>query len=240
MVGRRRRIPVAWTKGRQGDRATAAGGVTTPLRDTGYSASYISVNQNIQTISLRIYITGGPVWGQAAGTRIAGKLRPVIDTKADLVRISLATARGIDVNFAAEALVGVIAAYRGQVAICLVDVDDADVRANVAAAALREGVPVTAWSGVAAEVLGPWPSRARAEALALVLGRGKARAPDIAAGLGISVSNASSRLKDLFEQGYLARRAERRRRVPLFSDWCVYRRAARADQQRVISGGPAA
>lgn len=165
------------------------------------------MNQNIQTISLRIYITGGSVWGQAAGTRIAGKLRPVIDTKADLVRISLATARGIDINFAAEALVGVIAAYRGQVAICLVDVDDADVRANVAAAALRERLPVTAWSDVAAEVLGPWPSPGRAEALALVLERGKARASDVASSLGISVSNASSRLKDLFEQGYLARRA---------------------------------
>ena len=110
-------------------------------------------------------------------------------------------------TFAAEALVGLVARYGGERRLCLVDLTDADITENIAAAAERMQVPVTIWQGHRVQVLGVPPGSGARHALAFALARPQVRAADYAAAAGLSITNASSRLNRLWSSGCLLRRA---------------------------------
>jgi hypothetical protein len=146
-------------------------------------------------------------WGQVAGEKIGQVLiNRIAAAPDDLIwSLSLKGVTRIDVTFAARALVRVVQHFLASQRICLVDLASDDVAANIAAAAQRLGVPVTVWRGESAEVLGPVPSATSRDALAFALGRGQTHARDLAAAQDMSITNASTRLRHLWERGYLMR-----------------------------------
>lgn len=165
------------------------------------------MNSTVRTLRLRNLMAGPEGWGRAAGIKMQQALRTRIDAAPapDLVRLSLDGVTRLDVTFAAEALVAQVRHYRGVRSLCVVDLPHEDVTENVAAAADRMAVPVTLWRGEAVQMAGPVPGASVREALDFALGRPRTCTRDLAATLGLSVTNASTRLKLLWEQGYLMR-----------------------------------
>lgn len=112
----------------------------------------------------------------------------------------------IDASFASEAIVELIRRYRGSKGICLVDLDDPEIRFNIDLAAARMNVPVAVWNGKSVEMIGGQPSAGNREALEFALARSQARAAEFAeASANISIANASTKFKQLWEQGFLMR-----------------------------------
>jgi hypothetical protein len=89
----------------------------------------------------------------------------------------------------------------------LADVTDEDVLENVIAAAERASVPVTLVEATGVRVIERTPPRSMQAALDFALSRPAVRVGEFAATAGISAQNASNKLRQLWEQGYL-RRAE--------------------------------
>lgn len=112
----------------------------------------------------------------------------------------------IDASFASEAIVELIRRYRGSRGICLIDLSDAEVRFNIDLAAARVNVPVTIWNEGKAEVIGGQPSPGNREALEFALSRHQVRAAEFAdVSANMSIANASTKFKQLWEQGFLMR-----------------------------------
>lgn len=166
------------------------------------------MNENAKTIPLRNYVTALEGWGHQAGIKVRDKLQAIIDAEPaiGLCRLSMAGIKRLDVSFATEAIALLVARNRGARQICLTELADVDVRENIAAAAERTQVAITVWTGVTVEVLGLGPGAAVQDALAFALARPQGvRAAEYAAACGLSIANASSRLKQLWERGFLLR-----------------------------------
>lgn len=111
----------------------------------------------------------------------------------------------IDASFASEAIVELIRRFRGTRGICLVDLTDAEIRFNIELAAARVSVPVALWNGGSIEMIGGQPSQGNREALEFALVRSQARAAEFAEAGDFSIANASTKFKQLWEQGFLMR-----------------------------------
>ena len=123
-----------------------------------------------------------------------------------MFKISMEEVERIDASFASEAIVELIRRYRGSKGICLVGLEDAEVRFNIDLAAARVGVPVAIWNGKSIEMIGGQPSQGNREALEFALARPQARAAEFAdSGANVSIANASTKFKQLWEQGFLMR-----------------------------------
>lgn len=166
------------------------------------------MNQNANTLMLWHYMAGREGWGRHAGARVWGKLEGHIAgrPRVGLWRLSLQNVKRVDVGFASVAIVGLVEHCQPDIHVCLVNVTDADVAENITAAAERMAVPVTVWNDGNPGILGPAPRSALGDALAFAFTRpAGVRACDYAPAAGISITNASSRFKELWERGYLLR-----------------------------------
>lgn len=165
------------------------------------------MNEIVPAFRLFNYLTAGEGWGRAAGAKARAKLAQHIAARqaAGTVRISLQSVRRLDLACAAEVLIGLIQDGQATHSYCLVDLGDSDVRENIAAAAERAKVPLTAWTGAAPTILGPEPSRGNRGALAFALERPEVRAAEFAAIAEISTANASMKFRQLWTEGFLLR-----------------------------------
>ena len=111
----------------------------------------------------------------------------------------------LDASFASEAIVEVIKRYRKTKGICLVDLVSGGIRLNIDLAAERVGVPITVWNGKEVEVIGLKPSTGNREALNYILSHAGARAAEFAEYAGVSIANASTKFKQLWEQWFVMR-----------------------------------
>jgi hypothetical protein len=74
---------------------------------------------------------------------------------------------------------------------------------NWEAAAAKKSQPIVLWSNDGARVMGVEPSQGNREALSFALSRPQARAAEFAeATSGMSIANASTKFKQLWEQGF--------------------------------------
>jgi hypothetical protein len=146
-------------------------------------------------------------WGRAQGSAVSARLMAHFDSVPDqrVVRISMEGVERLDASFASEAIVEVIKRYRKTKGICLVDLANSGIRLNIDLAAERVGVPVTVWNGKDVEVIGLKPSMGNREALDYILGHAGVRAAEFAEHAGISIANASTKLKQLWEQWFVMR-----------------------------------
>jgi hypothetical protein len=165
------------------------------------------MNRNVRDIYVRNFLSEPEGWGRVQGGSIQRALLAKIEHNQtpELIRLSLADLKRIDVTFAAEVIAEPVRRFLGIKAICAICCPDSDIAENVAAAALLARVPITIWTRDVPQVTGPMPRAGCRAALDFALRREEVRATDVASALRISIANASTKLKQLSEAGYLLR-----------------------------------
>jgi hypothetical protein len=159
----------------------------------------------IRLIDLMDGATSG--WDREQAVPVAAKLVSKLESMSDqrTAKISMAGVERMDASFASEAIVEVIGRFRKSKGVCLVDLSNSAIRLNIDLAAERIGVPITVWNGAEVAVIGLKPSAGNREALDYALSRPEVRTATFADVAGISIANASTKFKQLWEQGFLMR-----------------------------------
>lgn len=151
---------------------------------------------------------GSDGWGRAQGRVVYQKLVSYVEARPTetFFRISMEGVERLSVSFVSESIIELVRRYRGSKGICLVDLDDADLIDDIDAAAARVEVPIIIWTGKTPRVVGIEPSAGNREAFAFALARPQARASEFAESVaGMSIANASTKFKQLWQQGFLMR-----------------------------------
>jgi len=148
-------------------------------------------------------------WGRTQGREVYQKLVDFVEGHpgAIVIHISLSGINRTDISFASEAVVELARRYRGAKGFCLTDLTNADLIENWDAAALKANQPlmIEATDG-RLQTLGAEPSPGNLPAFTFALERSSARAAEFAAATKVSITNASTKFKQLWEQGFLLRR----------------------------------
>jgi hypothetical protein len=169
------------------------------------------MNQENATIHLREFMDAPEGWGRAEGRKAFQRLLEFVEAhkRMTVFRVSMRGVKRVDMSFASETLVEVARRYRGSKGFCIVDLDDEDVIENWDGAAAKKGQPLYLWADDQATIIGAQPTRGTRDALLFALNRGRARAAEfVETTPGMSIANASSKFKHLWEQGFLLRQEE--------------------------------
>jgi len=147
-------------------------------------------------------------WGRAFGREVFQKLLEHVERNPDQVTfaISLKGVTRLDVSFSSESLVELARRFRGQKGFYLVDVGVPEIEENIDAAARRVDQPLVVLDAVQHRFIGSVPSAGTKAALDFAVSRPQARAVEIADAIHVSVANASMKLKNLWQRGFLLRR----------------------------------
>lgn len=147
-------------------------------------------------------------WGRQQGRAVLEKLINAVEASAgqQMFKLSMKGVERVDASFASEAIIELVRRYLGKKGICIVDLSDPEIRYNIVAAAEHVEVPVMIWDGKRGEVVGTQPSAGNQGAFEFALARSQARAAEFAESIGsMSIANASTKFKQLWEQGFLLR-----------------------------------
>jgi hypothetical protein len=90
----------------------------------------------------------------------------------------------------------------------LTDVENIDLLDNWDAAALKKEQPFFVWNEKGYTVIGPQPSSSNKVLIDYIVSRYETRTSDVVADLNIKVNNASMKLKQLWESGFILRRED--------------------------------
>jgi hypothetical protein len=160
-------------------------------------------------LRLREFMEEDEGWGREAGRLTFQRLMSFVEQHAGTLvfRVSLAGVRRIDISFASETIVQLARRYRGEKGFCFIDLVDIDQRENWEAAAQRAKQPLLLWNRQGKpQILGVEPSQGIADALKFALVKSKTRAAEYAkSSRNVSLTNASTKFKQLWEQGFLLR-----------------------------------
>ena len=160
------------------------------------------------TLKLSAYLEGrSDAWGSEEGRQVHLRLVEAIDgnPEALIVRISLEGIRRTDASFARASVIELAHRYRGRRGICLVDIPSEDVLENWAAAARQREQNLLAWTDKGVRLLGPVLRKDTWELLKLVSQRGEMGTAEVAKVLKKQVTNVSTRLKRLYDDGLVMR-----------------------------------
>ena len=168
------------------------------------------MNEITRAILLRDLMDSPHGWGRDQGREVFQRLIKKIEANPGTIifNISLKGVERNDISFASETVVELASRYRGDKGFFLTDLVDDDLVENWDAAAIKKGQPIMVWKGKAAQVIGAQPSQGNVTTFEHVLGKMSATASDIASTLDLQITNASTKLKQLWEQGFLLRRQE--------------------------------
>jgi hypothetical protein len=172
------------------------------------SGSVNALNEFTMNIRLRDFMDEADGWGRAEGRLVYQRLLDFVEAHPGVAvfKVSTKGVKRVDISFGSETLVELARRYRGSKGFCLVDVDNPDMIENLEAAAAKKSQPLLLWEGKRGRVIGLAPSEGNREALSFALMRGEARAAEFAqAKPGMSITNASTKFKQLWEQGFLLR-----------------------------------
>lgn len=170
-----------------------------------------SMNERAINIRLRDYTPGPDAWGHEEGREVYLKLLRVVEANpgCQVFRISLDGIRRTDASFPRESVIELAKRLRGDKGLCIIDVMNQDVLDNWDMAALKKDQPLMIWEKEGGlRVIGPHPSRGTKDIFEYVLSVSRATAVSAASALNIKLTNASTKLKSLNEQGFLLRRDE--------------------------------
>ena len=169
------------------------------------------MNENSTTIQLYDFMGTQEGWGRAQGRKVYQKLIAFVEATPGVMifKVSLDGVTRVDISFASETVIELARRYRGNKGFCLIDLTDQDMLENWEAAAARKGQPVMVWKGKKGRVIGVEPSRGSLGAFTFALKRERTRATEFAAATPkMSIANASTKFKQLWEQGFLLRRED--------------------------------
>jgi hypothetical protein len=159
-------------------------------------------------VALRDFMDSSRGWGRLEGRAVYQSLLRFVEDHAGVVifKVSMRDVDRIDISFASETVVELARRYRGSKGFCFIDLTDPDLIENLDGAAVKKQQPMMVWHGTSARVIGAEPSEGTREALQFALGRPQARSAEFAeTKRGMSIANASSKFKQLWEQGFLLR-----------------------------------
>ncbi len=159
-------------------------------------------------LKLRDFMDREEGWGRSEGRSVYPRLLDFVeDNPGNLVfRVSVRGVTRVDISFASETVVELARRFRGSKGFCFVDLLDADMEENWDAAAARKAQPIMKWVNGEGTILGTKPSQGTRDALAFALAVPTVRATMFAeATPAISIANASSKFRQLWEQGFLLR-----------------------------------
>ncbi|PMS15563.1 DNA-binding protein [Trinickia dabaoshanensis] len=165
------------------------------------------MNQTTHLIKLRELTGTTQPFGNVQGKEAYRKLSEEIDRhpEAAVFGISLQDIEATDASFPRESVVSVAKHYRGEKGLFLVDMDDRDLVDNWKYACQAKEQPLVIWRGESFEPIGPDMSSSSRDLLNYVLEHKCVLASQVASDLGLSVQNASTRLKRLVADGYILR-----------------------------------
>jgi hypothetical protein len=169
------------------------------------------MNENSVTIRLYDFMKTQEGWGREQGRKVYQKLIDFVEAKPGVMifKVSLDGTKRIDISFASESVIELARRYRGKKGFCFIDLTDQDMVENWEAAASRKGQPIMVWEGKKGRVIGVEPSRGTLGAFQFALERERTRATEFAASIPkMSIANASTKFKQLWEQGFLLRRED--------------------------------
>lgn len=141
------------------------------------------------------------------------KLLRIVETNPEkrIFRISLEGVKRTDSSFPRESVIELAKRFRGAKGFYLTDIDSQDLLDNWDMAATKKSQPLFVWeneNGGSYRIIGPQPSRGTKQVFEYVVSVSHATAVSCAKTLGLKLTNASSKLKSLCEQGFLLRSDE--------------------------------
>jgi hypothetical protein len=171
------------------------------------------MNQTAPCIRIRLRdLTDSPKpFGNIQGKTVFLRLSEIVEkhSRPTIFEISFDGIEATDASFARESVVSSAKFFHGQHSFFLTNITDRDLIDNWKYAAQAKNQPLIIWhSDMEFEVIGPEMTPSASELLSYVLQHGKVGTSQVAADLGISVPNASTRLKKLVTEGYLVRRED--------------------------------
>lgn len=167
------------------------------------------MNETSAILRLRDFMESSEGWGRDQGREVYQKLIDFVESSPGVMifRVTLEEVKRLDISFASETLVELARRYRGKKGFCFIDLVNQDMLENWEAAAERKKQPIMMWEGKNGRVLGLQPSQGTLSAFKFAIERAHTRAAEFAAATSdISIANASTKFKQLWEQGFLLRR----------------------------------
>ena len=130
----------------------------------------------------------------------------------EIIYLSLKGIHVVDASFSREAIIRTIKEFRGEVGFCLVDIDNEEYLDNFVAGAIKLKQPVFIKLAGGDMLIGPsypnGPSKGNQQVIDYVKSHNGATATMLKSDLDLTITNASTKLKQLLEQGYLLRKQD--------------------------------
>lgn len=167
------------------------------------------MNQKTILIKLLELTKNATPFGNSQGKEVFQKLLEFVEQRprTEVFGISLEGIEATDASFPRESVISVAKQLRGEKGFYLTDLSNRDLIDNWSYAARAKEQPLVIWNNGDFEIIGPELSQSTRDLVEYVLSKGSVLASQAASDLGLSVPNASTRLKNLVMQG-LIRRAE--------------------------------
>ena len=169
-----------------------------------------SMNEIRATILLHELMDSPHGWGRDQGREVFQRLIKQVEANPGklVVEVSLEGVERNDISFASETVVEIAKRFRGNKGFFLTHVADEDLLENWEAAASKKSQPLMVREGSSVRAIGVQPSQGNAAVFEYVLEKTSVTASEIATALDLQITNASTKLKQLWEQGFLLRRQE--------------------------------
>lgn len=174
------------------------------------SGSMASMKQASCNIRLMDYMNGPDGWGNAQGREVGARLEAFVQKhpSCEVFQISFSDVHRTDASFSRESVVEIASRYRSKKGFAIIDLDDSDLIENLESAALRKEQPLFVWNDDSWRIVGPEASRGNKDLLTYVLSVSEVTASGVSAALNLKLTNASTKLKQLWDTGYILRRDE--------------------------------
>lgn len=168
------------------------------------------MNQNSVVVKLLDFTSSASPYGNMEGKNVYRKLLDFVEKhpRTQVFGISFEGIEATDASFPRESVVSLAKFLRGERGFYLKDLQDRDLIDNWTYAARAKDQPLVIWSDDDFEVVGPELNPSTRSLVEHVLQKRSVFAAQVAADLGLSVQNASTRLKNLVQAGYLLRAEE--------------------------------
>ena len=165
-------------------------------------------------LSFRNFMEGSKGWGTDNGLECYARLFTFLDNhkKMNVFNLSMHGVEEMDYTFAFETIGQLIWYFSStdQTGFCISDLDNRDIILNISAACEDSLLPILVIRDVDDPndrymLIGNPPSKSLSSAYYHVLGNGFVSAEDYASLTNLKISNARSKLDELFDAGYLFR-----------------------------------
>lgn len=168
------------------------------------------MNQSPVTVKLTSFTSSANPYGNVEGKSVYQRLLTFVEEhpQTRIFGISLDGIASTDASFPRESVISLAKALRGERGFYITDLRDRDLIDNWLYAARAKEQPLVIWTGDSFELIGPELNPSTRSLVEYVLERRSVVTAQVAADLGLSVQNASTRLKNLVQAGYLLRAEE--------------------------------